>query len=36
MFSARLQYVGALALILWLVSLVIIYTDREHQGHTPK
>jgi len=36
MFSARLQYVGALALILWLVSLVIIYIDREHQGHTPK
>jgi len=35
MFSARLPYVGALALILWLVSLVIMYIDREHQRHTP-
>ena len=36
MFTAKLPFVGALALILWLVSLVMIYLDREHQGHTPR
>jgi len=36
MFSAKLPYVGVLALILWLVSLVMMYIDREHQRHTPK
>jgi len=36
MFSARLPYIGALALALWLASLIMIYLDREHQGHTPR